>query len=76
MRRKVIMLAGAAALTIGALMSGADAQIERGPAAPADRRKTSRRSIKPPAVRIGAGSAARFITAGLRPLALLVRAPC
>jgi hypothetical protein len=33
MRRKVIMLAGAAALTIGALVSGADAQIERGPAA-------------------------------------------
>ena len=35
MRRKVIMLAGAAALTIG-LMSGADAQIERGPAALAE----------------------------------------
>ena len=33
MRRKVIMLAGAAALTIGALMSGADARIERGTAA-------------------------------------------
>jgi hypothetical protein len=32
MRRKVIMIAGAAALTIGPLMSGADAQIERGPA--------------------------------------------
>jgi hypothetical protein len=33
MRRKVIMLASAAALTIVGLMSGADAQIERGPAA-------------------------------------------
>ena len=33
MRRKAIMLAGAAALTIAALMSPADAQIERGPAA-------------------------------------------
>jgi hypothetical protein len=34
MRRKVIMLAGAAALTIGAaFISGASAQIERGPAA-------------------------------------------
>ena len=33
MRRKVIMLAGATALTIGAVISGADAQIERGPAA-------------------------------------------
>jgi len=30
---EAIMLAGAAALTIAALMSGADAQIERGPAA-------------------------------------------
>jgi hypothetical protein len=29
----MIMLASAAALTIGALISGADAQIERGPAA-------------------------------------------
>jgi hypothetical protein len=33
MGRKAIRLAGAAALTIAALMSGADAQIERGPAA-------------------------------------------
>jgi hypothetical protein len=62
MRRNVVMLVGAAALTVGALISSADAQIERGPAALADGRKTSRRSIEPPAVRIGAGSAARFIT--------------
>jgi hypothetical protein len=33
MRRKVIRLAGVAALTFGALVSGAAAQIERGPAA-------------------------------------------
>jgi hypothetical protein len=33
MRRKVIMLAGAAVLTFAAFVSGADAQIERGPAA-------------------------------------------
>jgi hypothetical protein len=33
MRRKVIRLAGAAALTFGPLVSGPDAQIERGPAA-------------------------------------------
>ena len=33
MRRKVMMLAGAAALMFGALVPSADAQIERGPAA-------------------------------------------
>jgi hypothetical protein len=74
MRRKVIRLAGAAALTVGALMSGADAQIERVLRRSPNRLKTSRRSKKPPAVLTGAGSAARFITgcaaagvAGARP---------
>jgi hypothetical protein len=33
MRRKVVMLVGAAALTAPTLISSADAQIERGPAA-------------------------------------------
>jgi hypothetical protein len=36
MRRKVIILAGVAALAVAALMPGANAQIERGAAALAD----------------------------------------
>ena len=63
MRRLAITLASAAALTmVSALMWSADAQIERGPAALAARRKTSRPLKRPPAVLIGAGSAARGVT--------------
>ena len=62
MRRKVIMLAGAAALTIGALISGADAQIERGPAALSGQAQNFTPIEKAACGPIGAGSAARGIT--------------
>jgi hypothetical protein len=75
MRRVVIALAGTAALMIGAaLISGANAQIERGPAALAEQAQNFT-----PVEKAACGPHwGRFCgpvsSPGLRPLALLVRA--
>ena len=73
MRRKAIRLAGAAALTIGALISGADAQIERGPAALAGQAQNFR-PIEKAACGPHWGAVLRPVSSpGLRPMALLAR---
>ena len=74
MRRKVIMFAGAAALTIGAVISSANAQIERGPTALSGQAQNFTR-VEKAACGPHLGPVLRPVASpGLWPVSLLVRA--